>query len=72
MFDGTLVVHLRKLAVGFLIAVACPLLISGHLCAADLRLPLKPAVDQQSPLLPEANKRRLFEEFLRFIRREGR
>ena len=72
MFDRTLVVHLQKLAVAFLIAVACSLVISDHLCAAELRLPLKPAVDRQSPLSPEAYKRRLFEEFLRFLRREGR
>jgi hypothetical protein len=72
MFDRTLVLHLRRLAVAFLIAVACPLLIPDGLCAADLRLPLKPAVDPQSPFSPEAYKLRLFEEFLRFLRREGR
>jgi len=45
-------------------------MISTNAWAADLPVPMKPAV-QREPLSPEAQRKQLFEEFLQFLREKG-
>lgn len=45
-------------------------MISTSARAADLPVPMKPAV-QREPLSPEAQRKQLFEEFLQFLKERG-
>ena len=54
----------------FLVLLVGAVLISKTACAADLPLPVKPAVQRTVPLLQD-ERQRLFEEFLQFLRERG-
>jgi len=51
------------------ILLAGSVLISKNSCAADLPRPIKPAAQREAPLSPEAQRKELFEEYLRFLRK---
>jgi len=51
------------------ILLAGSVLVSKNSCAADLPRPLKPAAQHVAPLSPEAQRKELFEEYLRFLRK---